>query len=80
METRLDGSKIERDKDGYPSNPRVGDKDELTCMGCQNNEEGSMVTLWDIVTWGNSEGDVGRIEEWYCDTCLMEVQASAATE
>ena len=71
-EYRLDGSKIERDEDGYPSNPRVGDKDQMTCMDCQ--EEDVKVTLWDIVIW-----DDGRVEEWYCDTCLMKVQVANNT-
>ena len=63
QEFRLDGSKIERDEDGYPSNPRVGDVDYgMTCMEC---EKTGKTILFDIVTW-----DAGRVEEWYCDPCF----------
>ena len=70
QEFRRDGSKVELDEDGYILDPQVGDiDDDLTCMGC---EDIGKVTLFDIVTW-----DAGRVEAWYCDSCLKEYERGA---
>lgn len=68
---RQDGSKVERDVDGYILNPRSGDVDEdLTCIGC--DAENVRVTYSHTEWWGNPERPTGLVEFWYCDPCSEE--------